>query len=83
MPNVRRDDYDIIVNIFNESGIKIAMEYIEQNFGVKYPRDVLTRIKKYDRYSYIPGINILTERSFMLSNVIAINARIHGIAGSL
>lgn len=38
--------YDKIVKIFNESGKNAAFEYIELNFGVKYPRDVITRIKK-------------------------------------
>jgi len=65
MANVRRSDYEKIVQIFNESGSKTAMEYLQQNFGVKYPRDVITRIKKTPGYSYDPvtkKINIcLTE----------------------
>lgn len=52
MSKVSRDDYDKIVKIHNESGMKAAMEYITQNYGTKYPRDVLTRIKKSPGYSY-------------------------------
>lgn len=54
MANVRRSDYEKIVQIFNESGNKVALEYLQQNFGVKYPRDVITRIKKTPGYSYDP-----------------------------
>lgn len=65
MANVRRSDYENIVQVFNESGNKAALEYLQQNFGVKYPRDVITRIKKTPGYSYDPvtkKINIgLTE----------------------
>lgn len=52
MSKVNRSDYDKIVKIHNESGIKAAMEYIELNYGTKYPRDVLIRIKKSPGYSY-------------------------------
>lgn len=52
MSNVRRTDYDKIVKTFNESGKNAAFEYIKLNFGVKYPRDVITRIKKSPGYSY-------------------------------
>jgi len=34
------------VKIFNEYGNKAALEYVQQTFGVKYLRDVITRIKK-------------------------------------
>ncbi len=54
MANVRRSDYENIVQVFNESGNKAALEYLQQNFGVKYPRDVITRIKKTPGYSYDP-----------------------------
>lgn len=54
MANVRRSDFEKIVQIFNESGNKAAFEYLQQNFGVKYPRDVITRIKKTPGYSYDP-----------------------------
>ena len=54
MANVRRSDYENIVQIINESGNRAALEYLEQNFGVKYPRDVITRIKKTPGYSYDP-----------------------------
>lgn len=52
MSNVSRNDYDKIVKIYNESGIKAAIEYIELNYSIKYPRDVLRRIKKSPGYSY-------------------------------
>jgi hypothetical protein len=52
MSNVHRDDYEKIVKIYNESGMKAAMEYIEVNYGIKYPRDVLRRIKISPGYSY-------------------------------
>lgn len=52
MANVRRSDYEKIVQVFNESGNKAALEYLQQNFGIKYPRDVITRIKKTPGYSY-------------------------------
>lgn len=65
MANIRRSDYENIVQVFNELGNKAALEYLQQNFGVKYPRDVITRIKKTPGYSYDPvtkKINIgLTE----------------------
>lgn len=65
MANVRRSDYENIVQVFNESGNKASLEYLQQNFGVKYPRDVIIRIKKTPGYSYDPvtkKINIgLTE----------------------
>lgn len=77
MSNVRRSDYEKIVKIFNESGNKTAMEYIQQNFGVKYPRDVITRIKKTPGYFYDPvnkkiNINLenLEESIFMLQYLV-------------
>lgn len=54
MANIRRSDYENIVQVFNESGNKATFEYLQQNFGVKYPRDVITRIKKTPGYSYDP-----------------------------
>jgi hypothetical protein len=55
MANVRRSDCENIVQVFNELGNKAALEYLQQNFGVKYPRDVITRIKK------TPGILLLRK----------------------
>ncbi len=66
MANVRRNDYENIVQVFNESGNKAALEYLQQNFGVKYPRDVITRIKKTPGYTYDPvtkKINISLSES--------------------
>lgn len=72
MSKVNRNDYDKIVKIHNESGMKAAMEYITQNYGTKYPRDVLIRIKKSPGYSYdattkkiITG-NETTEKSIFI-----------------
>lgn len=66
MSNVRRNDYEKIVKIYNEFGNKAALEYLQQNFGVKYPRDVITRIKKTPGYFYDPvtkKINVNLENS--------------------
>lgn len=52
MPNVRKSDYEKIIKIFNESGDKSAMEYIQENYGIKAPRGVIMRIKKSPGYSY-------------------------------
>ncbi|TJX16112.1 hypothetical protein E9840_00020 [Tissierella creatinini] len=52
MPNVRKEDYEKIVNIFNESGDKTAMEYIQENYGIKFPRGVIARIKQSPEFSY-------------------------------
>ena len=46
MSKIRKEDYSKIIKVHNESGMKAAMEYITNNFGTKYPRDVITRIKK-------------------------------------
>jgi hypothetical protein len=66
MSNVRKSDYEKIVKIYNESGNKAALEYLQQNFGVKYPRDVITRIKKTPGYFYDPvtkKFNVKLENS--------------------
>ncbi|SDY94764.1 hypothetical protein SAMN05660462_01324 [Proteiniborus ethanoligenes] len=52
MANVPKQDYEKIVNIFNESGEKIAIDYIQQNYGIKAPRGVISRIKQSPEYSY-------------------------------
>ncbi len=52
MANVRKQDYEKIVNIFNESGEKTAMDYIQQNYGIKAPRGVISRIKQSSEFSY-------------------------------
>lgn len=52
MSKICKDDYAKIVKVHNESGMKAAMEYIRENYGNKYPRDVITRIKKSSGYSY-------------------------------
>lgn len=72
MSKVSRGDYDKIVKIHNESGMKAAMEYITQNYGTKYPRDVLIRIKKSPGYCYdaatkkIITRNETTEKSIFI-----------------
>jgi len=52
MPKICKEDYGKIIKVHNESGMKAAMEYIRENFGTKYPRDVITRIKKSPGYRY-------------------------------
>lgn len=52
MPNVRKSDYEKIIKIFNESGDRSAMEYIQEHYGIKAPRGVIMRIKKSPGYSY-------------------------------
>lgn len=52
MSNVSKNDYEKIVKLYNESGNQAAMEYIQQNYGIKSPRGVLMRIKKAPGYSY-------------------------------
>lgn len=52
MPNIRKSDYEKIIKIFNESGDRSAMEYIQENYGIKAPRGVIMRIKKSPGYSY-------------------------------
>ncbi len=52
MSKVRKEDYEKIAKIYNESGNKVAMEYITQNYGTKSPRGVLMRIKKSPGFSY-------------------------------
>lgn len=70
MAKVSRADYDKIVKIYNELGMKAAMEYIEQNYGNKYPRDVLTRIKKSHGYSYDAATNkIITSNEAAESSI--------------
>ncbi|NLM45076.1 MAG: hypothetical protein GX201_13885 [Clostridiales bacterium] len=52
MSKICRNDYGRIVKVHNEPGMKAAMEYIRENFGTKYPRDVINRIKKSPGYKY-------------------------------
>ncbi len=52
MANVPKEDYEKIANLYNESGDKATMEYIGENYGIKAPRGVLMRIKKYPGFSY-------------------------------
>jgi len=52
MANVRKSDYEKIIKIFNESGDRLAMEYIQEHYGIKAPRGVIMRIKKSPGYSY-------------------------------
>lgn len=52
MANIRKSDYEKIIKIFNESGDKSAMEYIQENYGIKSPRGVIMRIKKSPEYRY-------------------------------
>ena len=52
MANVKRDDYENIVNNFNESGDKAAQDYIKDTYGNKDPRGVIYRIKKTPGFEY-------------------------------
>lgn len=52
MANVPKEDYEKIANMYNEFGDKATMEYIGENYGIKAPRGVLMRIKKYPGFSY-------------------------------
>ncbi|MGI6748288.1 MAG: hypothetical protein ACOX4V_08630 [Anaerovoracaceae bacterium] len=63
MSKIRKEDYSKIIKVHNESGMKAAMEYITNNFGTKYPRDVITRIKKTPGYSYDPVTKKIIEDS--------------------
>lgn len=45
MANVKKQDYEYIANIFNESGDKAAQEYIATTYGNKAPRGVISRIE--------------------------------------
>lgn len=52
MSKVSKDDYGKIVEIYNESGNKSAIEYITMNYGLKHPSAVLSKIKKSSRYRF-------------------------------
>lgn len=52
MANVKKQDYEYIANIFNESGDKAAQEYIATTYGNKAPRGVISRIKKAPGFKY-------------------------------
>lgn len=52
MPRVKKEDYEIIANIFNESGDIAAQEYIVNTYGTKVPRGVISRIKKSPGFKY-------------------------------
>ncbi len=38
MADVKKEDYENIINIFNELGDKVAREYIINTYGSKWPR---------------------------------------------
>jgi len=71
MANVKKQDYEYIVNIFNESGDKAAQEYIATIYGNKAPRGVISRIKKAPGFKYdevnkkIIKVNFTEEKIFM------------------
>ena len=71
MANVKKQDYENIANIFNESGDKAAQEYIATTYGNKAPRGVISRIKnapgfKYDEVNKkIIKVNPTEEKIFM------------------
>ncbi len=52
MARVRKEDYENIANIFNESGEKAAIEYIVATYGTMAPKGVILRIKKSPGFSY-------------------------------
>lgn len=52
MAKVCKEDYEKIAKIYNESGNEAALGYITQNYGIKYPKGVLLRIKKAPGFSY-------------------------------
>jgi len=52
MTRVRKEDYENIANIFNESGEKAAIEYIVATYGTMAPKGVILRIKKSPGFSY-------------------------------
>lgn len=52
MANVKKQDYEHIANIFNESGDKAAQEYVATTYGNKAPRGVISRIKKAPGFKY-------------------------------
>ena len=71
MANVKKQDYEHIANIFNESGDKAAQEYIATTYGNKAPRGVISRIKKAPGFKYdelnkkIIKVDLTEERIFM------------------
>jgi len=71
MANVKKQDYEYIANIFNESGDKAAQEYIATTYGNKAPRGVISRIKKAPGFKYdevnkkIIKVDLTEEKIFM------------------
>ena len=41
MSRVRKEDYEKIAKIYNESGAKAATDYIANEYGIKAPKGVL------------------------------------------
>ena len=52
MASVKKEDYENIINIFNESGDKATKAYISNTYGNKDPRGVIYRIKNTPGYKY-------------------------------
>ena len=52
MANIKKQDYEHIAIIFNESGDRAAQEYIATTYGNKAPRGVISRIKKAPGFKY-------------------------------
>lgn len=71
MANVKKQDYEHIANIFNESGDKAAQKYIATTYGNKAPRGVISRIKKAPGFKYdevnkkIIKVDLTEEKIFM------------------
>lgn len=71
MANIKKQDYEHIANIFNESGDKAAQDYIATTYGNKAPRGVMSRIKKAPGFKYdevnkkILKVDLTEEKIFM------------------
>ncbi len=71
MANIKKQDYEHIANIFNESGDKAAQDYIATTYGNKAPRGVISRIKKAPGFKYdevnkkILKVDLTEEKIFM------------------